>query len=228
MARDSNGTANHGRASRKTRKVILEKLKREGEQSATALSNELKISSMAVRQHLYDLQQQKLVHYREAQGKKGRPTKLWHLTETADCLFPDAHSELAVSLIDGIREAFGAGGMERLLQIRAKSQTEQYRSHLRKCSGLAQRLERLAALRSAEGYMAETRQQGEGEYLLIENHCPICSAAASCTGLCANELEIFQTTLGKDVVIERTEHIMAGARRCAYRVKAKIDLTGGS
>ncbi|HEV3076402.1 MAG TPA: MarR family transcriptional regulator, partial [Thermoanaerobaculia bacterium] len=30
----------------------------------------------------------------------------------------------------------------------------------------------------------------------------------------------FQQVLGADVRIERIDHILAGARRCAYRVKA--------
>jgi predicted ArsR family transcriptional regulator len=57
----------------------------------------------------------------------------------------------------------------------------------------------------------------DGSFLLIENHCPICAAATACTGLCARELEVFQRVLGQ-VTIERTEHILAGARRCVYRV----------
>jgi hypothetical protein len=55
---------------------------------------------------------------------------------------------------------------------------------------------------------------------LVERHCPICVAATACTGLCRNELEVFQDVLGPEVRIERTEHIVAGASRCAYRVSS--------
>ena len=58
-------------------------------------------------------------------------------------------------------------------------------------------------------------------YLLVENHCPICSAAAQCQGLCAAELAVFRAVLGPDVDVERTDHILAGARRCAYRVRRR-------
>jgi predicted ArsR family transcriptional regulator len=57
--------------------------------------------------------------------------------------------------------------------------------------------------------------------LLIENHCPICAAARACTNLCAGELRVFQQVLGPGVTVERIDHILAGARRCAYRVKAR-------
>jgi predicted ArsR family transcriptional regulator len=66
--------------------------------------------------------------------------------------------------------------------------------------------------------MAEVESLDDGSFLLIENHCPICTAAQACTGLCARELEVFQTVLGKDVAIERSEHILSGSRRCVYLV----------
>jgi len=38
--------------------------------------------------------------------------------------------------------------------------------------------------------------------------------------LCGSELQVFQAVLGQRVDIERTEHIVTGARRCAYRIKS--------
>src|ERR1700694_5574969 len=86
---------------------------------------------------------------------------------------------------------------------------------------LLERLEALAALRTRECYMAEVKEEPGGALLLIENHCPICVAARSCTNLCAGELQVFRQVLGGDVHVERIDHILAGARRCAYRVKAR-------
>ena len=65
--------------------------------------------------------------------------------------------------------------------------------------------------------MAEVTK-ADGGYLLVENHCPVCSAAAACTGLCTMELEVFRKALGRDLKVERIDHILAGARRCAYLV----------
>ncbi|HCH71276.1 MAG TPA: MarR family transcriptional regulator, partial [Ochrobactrum sp.] len=74
----------------------------------------------------------------------------------------------------------------------------------------------LAAFRSAEGYMADAEKQEDGSWLFIENHCPICAAADACQGFCRAELQVFRAVLGPDVSVNRTEHILAGARRCAY------------
>jgi len=38
-------------------------------------------------------------------------------------------------------------------------------------------------------------------------------------GLCRSELALFRAVLGPGVEVERTEHILAGARRCAYRIR---------
>lgn len=44
-------------------------------------------------------------------------------------------------------------------------------------------------------------------------------AARACSGLCASELEVFQAALGPDYTVTRTDHILTGARRCAYLVR---------
>ena len=82
---------------------------------------------------------------------------------------------------------------------------------------LGERVARLAEARTREGYMAESRAEGEG-YLLVENHCPICVAATVCQGFCRAELDTFRQVLGPDALVERTEHIVNGDRRCAYRI----------
>jgi predicted ArsR family transcriptional regulator len=66
--------------------------------------------------------------------------------------------------------------------------------------------------------MASCSEQPDGTFLFIEDHCPICAAAATCQTLCRSELAIFRKVLGERLVVERVDHILAGARRCAYRV----------
>jgi len=185
---------------------------------AQQLANRLHLSPMAVRLHLYTLQAEQLVSYEEEPRPLGRPAKLWRLTSAADRLFPEGYAELALSLLSSIGNVFGKSGLERLLAIRTRDQIAAYRRRMTGQSSLAKRLKALAAIRTEEGYMADVKREPDGRFLLVENHCPICAAAASCTGLCAKELEVFQAVLGTHVAVTRTEHIVAGARRCAYRV----------
>ena len=91
-----------------------------------SLGTRLGVSAMAVRQHLYALQDQRLVVAKERPVPFGRPAKYWELTPEADRLFPDAYAELSVSLIDAINDAFGPEGLQQILKRRAERQRAQY------------------------------------------------------------------------------------------------------
>ena len=202
----------------RTRQAILNALKQGGPSDAASLAARLGVSAMGARQHLYALAEEGLVVYEEELRPVGRPAKLWRLTPLADRFFPNGHAELAVSLVDAMGEVFGSEGLGRLVAARAARQTDAYRKRVPARAPLGERLEALAAVRSEEGYMAEVRPAGEGAFQLVENHCPICIAATACAGLCGAELDVFRAVLGPDVRVERTEHIVSGARRCVYEV----------
>ncbi|RCJ23923.1 transcriptional regulator [Nostoc sp. ATCC 43529] len=208
----------------RTRRAILKLLKLEGSMDALALASRLNVTAMAVRQHLYALQEEQLVTYQEESRSMGRPAKLWQLTPAADSLFPERYAELTLSLLNSVKEAFGEEGLDRLLEIRTRQQILEYREKIPTAGSVEQRLEALAAKRTEEGYMAEIQCDEDGSFLLIENHCPICAAAVTCTGLCRQELEVFQSVLGSNAVIERTEHIVTGERRCVYRVRGSEEM----
>ena len=201
------------------RQAILRLLKQQGPRDSETLAAQLDISAMAVRQHLYALQTQRLVTYEEEQRPIGRPAKMWCLTPAAAPHFPDAHAGLTVNLLNAVEQTFGAEGIQRLVTRCAKQQIADYRSRIPARSSLRARLEALVSIRNEEGFMAEVQRQPDGSFLLIENHCPISAAAKVCPKLCEAEMEVFRAILGEDVTIERTEHMVAGARRCVYRIR---------
>ncbi len=206
----------------RTRRAMIERLKQDGPQDAGTLAAGLGVSAMAVRQHLYALADEKLVAFHEETRPVGRPAKLWRLTEAADRFFPDGHADLTLGLLDAMREAFGEDGMEKLLAARTAEQVAAYRERVMPARSLKARLEALAQIRTEEGYMAAVVRDDDGDgYLLVENHCPICAAAKACQGLCASELAVFQAVVGDAATVERVDHILAGARRCAYRVRPR-------
>jgi predicted ArsR family transcriptional regulator len=177
----------------------------------------LKVTPMAVRQHLYALQDEKLVAAQERPVPLGRPAKHWHLTRDADRLFPDAYAELNAALMTSVQDAFGPDAMSRLLDARLQRQRADYAARIPPSAPLSKKVQLLAQVRAEEGYMAEVRRDGGG-FLFIENHCPICAAATACQGFCATELDLFRSALGPGVTVERAEHILSGDRRCAYRI----------
>lgn len=203
----------------RTRRAIIKLLKEEGPMDALRLAEHFGVSGMAVRQHLYNLQEQNLVTFAEEPRAMGRPAKMWRLTQEANRLFPDGYADLTVSLIESMKEAFGEEGLERMLEIRNRKQVEDYRHKTPDSLSLRGQLEALAQWRTAEGYMAEIIENPDGSFCFVEKHCPICAAAAACSGLCRKEMEMLQRILGDSVFVERSDHILKGASRCVYLIK---------
>lgn len=208
------------------RAAVLTRLKREGPVSADDLAEKLGVTPMAVRQHLAALEADGLAAPApapaEARAKtRGRPLTRWRASEAADAHFPDSHSLLAADLIGQMKKAFGEAGLDRLLALRTGDQERAYRAETDRAKTLKGKLEALTRIREREGYMPEFRRDPEsGGFLFVENHCPICSAAKLCQGLCREELALFHRVLGAGTRIERVSHILAGAGRCAYRIHA--------
>jgi predicted ArsR family transcriptional regulator len=201
---------------------IIERLKWVESATAPELAARFGLTDTAVRQHLEALEAVELVERSSSPPVgRGRPPVAWRLTPLATSLFPDRHADLTVELIASIREALGEKGLAKVIGTRAKAQEAGYARALPDPADLplAERVARLADVRTAEGYLAEAVPEGDGAVLLVEHHCPIADAARSCTGLCQSELELFRKVLGHDVVVERTQHLVAGDQRCAYRVR---------
>lgn len=204
----------------RARDRVLFQLKTKGEQSAAELARRLKITPMAVRQHLAELSEEGLVGFELERRRVGRPARIWRLTDDARQRFPDSHADLTVDLIAAIRRSFGEEGVAKLLRARTRAQLRDYRARIPRAAPLARRVAALARVRRGEGYMAEWSRESDGSFLLVENHCPICAAASVCQGLCSEELGLFRRALGPGVAVERVEHALLGARRCAYRIRS--------
>ena len=203
-----------------TKRRIVERLKRVESATATDLAGEFGLTDTALRQHLDALEDAGMVMRSMAEPTgRGRPPVHWQLAPAAAEAFPDRHGELSVDLISSLRATLGQPALDQVIGARSDRQVAQYSAVLDSAPNLGDRVQRLADVRSEEGYIAEVRADGD-DLLLIEHHCPIRDAAVACGALCGAELDVFQRVLGPHVTVTRTQHVLAGARRCAYRVAA--------
>ena len=205
----------------KSQDRIMQRLKTRGPQSVKILSKQLDMTTMGVRQHLAELESKGLVgQTQEERQTRGRPVHLWKLSAAGHGRFPDTHSQTTIEIIDVIRSTLGEQSLNQLIAQRSDKIEAQYREQLGTIAPELQlQIEKLAQLRSDEGYMAEVRLLPDG-FMLIENHCPICTAATSCQQFCETELDLFQRLFEDKAVVTRTDHLLAGARRCAYKITA--------
>ncbi|BDQ65122.1 helix-turn-helix transcriptional regulator [Shewanella xiamenensis] len=201
----------------KTTDKIIQLLKLHGPLTAKTLAEELALTTMGVRQHLQALEEAGDVDIEDRVEGRGRPTRYWGLTEQSRTHFADRHSELSLQLIDSVKMIFGDQGLDKLIEHREQTAMQQYRSAMQGMTDITSRLTKLVELRTLEGYMA-TQEQADGAFWLLENHCPICSAATKCQNFCRSELQQFQQLFADIATVSREEHIIDGARRCAYRI----------
>ncbi|WP_108460258.1 helix-turn-helix transcriptional regulator [Devosia naphthalenivorans] len=198
---------------------VLMALKMHGTMSAAALGNMLGTTGEAARQQLARLAEERLVVATSQASGVGRPTQRWTLTPAAQARFPDTHAGLTVQLLDIIRSSLGQDALDTMISTREDITRNAYETALADSLSLRDKVATLVQLRSAEGYMADWREEADGTIVLVENHCPICAAATACQGFCRAELDVFRAVLGPSAEVTRTEHIVSGGRRCTYSIR---------
>lgn len=200
-----------------TTERILYFIKTKGPVSTATLAKTLDMTGEAARQQVQKLVAAGLIEGRqEAQAGAGRPRQNWVLTEAGNARFPDTHAQLTIKLIGSVRQLFGEAGLDKLITQREEESRSAYALA---CSApdLPTRLQQLATVRDEEGYMARVEADGN-DWLLIEDHCPICAAARTCQGFCRSELQLFQEVVGPGATIVREQHLLTNAMRCIYRI----------
>ncbi|OBP13409.1 hypothetical protein A5320_19080 [Rheinheimera sp. SA_1] len=205
---------------------ILQLLKTKGQQTSQQLADLLQLTMMGARKHLLNLAEQGLVvagtdHPEAATGSsRGRPQQYWRLTKAGHQYFPDRHADVSLQLIDGVRQLFGATGLEQLIVQREQQQQLHYLQKLSNFGDLAAKVQQLAEIRRQEGYLAEAylleNSLLDGSWVLVEHHCPICAAATLCQNFCRSELTLFRACVEGLATVERTEHLLSDGSRCAY------------
>ncbi|NCG38246.1 MAG: MarR family transcriptional regulator [Actinobacteria bacterium] len=200
---------------------IVDHLKRVGACTTGDLADALDVTTQAVRPPLAELESKGLVAANPVStGVRGRPPLGWALTPIAIDLFPDRHRDLTVELLDAMKSALGEDALEKVLLERDRSQLAAVEADMPDGADIATRVEVLAAARTRQGYMAEVVNEGDS-MLLIEHHCPVCEAATTYQGLCANEIVLFRTVVGPGAEVERTQHLLSGGDRCVYRIRIR-------
>jgi predicted ArsR family transcriptional regulator len=198
---------------------VLMALKMHGAMSSAALGKLLGTTGEAARQQLARLAEDGLVVATSEARGVGRPSQSWSLTPASQSRFPDTHAALTVQLLDIVRTSLGDAALDAIISAREAETRSTYQSAMANDVDLRDKVARLADLRSQEGYMAGWTEEEDGSLVLVENHCPICAAATACQGFCRAELDVFRSVLG-DAEVTRNEHIVSGARRCSYTIRA--------
>ncbi len=201
-----------------TRRRILLALKKKGDMSVEALSEEVNVTPMGVRQHLLILEKNGAVEYFTKRQGVGRPGFLYKLTEKADDLFPKSYREFAVGILEDIESKDGRERIDEIFRRRRARLVSDMSRQLPGKENIAARLRALTELLQREGFIAEIEESGR-EFRLKQFNCPISKIAYRFREACKHDLQLLRDILGEPVT--RQKCLAEGDRACVYVIPKK-------
>jgi predicted ArsR family transcriptional regulator len=205
------------------RRDLLLRLRVDGPSTPDQLAARLGASRTGALQQLRALEAAHLVSRQTIRHGVGRPRHLYDITADAQDLFPSNYEGLAAGLLAAIEAVGGNDLLEQVFAARCRQLgtlvREDMTARVATDAPLMDRVEELAVIQTAHGYLAGTVLNVDGTIGLQEHNCAIYHIAAGSPAACQAELELFSDVLGADVV--RDQHIMSGDRCCSYRISAR-------
>jgi predicted ArsR family transcriptional regulator len=201
-----------------TRERVASSILENGPSTAAALAERLTLTSAAVRRHLDHLVADGALVAREprvygARGR-GRPAKVFVLTDSGRDTFTQAYDDLAASALRFLRESSGPGAVLDFARSRTAELEDRYRAVV-DAAEPADRARVLAEALTDDGYAASVRSAPTGDQL-CQHHCPVAHVAAEFPQLCEAETEVFARLLGRHV--QRLATIAHGDGVCTTNV----------
>jgi predicted ArsR family transcriptional regulator len=216
----------------RTRHEVARLLLEQGPMTAAVVAEQLGISPTAVRRHLDALVADGEADTRDASRReprgRGRPAKLFLLTEPGRARFGHAYDDLAVSAIRFLAEHAGPDAVRAFAESRVEALVGPHKPAITGSDDPVIRAEALATALTREGYAASTRQVGTRQTTeaggpghnvgaqLCQHHCPVAHVAAEFPQLCEAETEAFARLLGTHV--QRLATIARGDNACTTHV----------
>ncbi len=84
---------------------------------------------------------------------------------------------------------------------------------------LGAKVAELASILDEDGYLATHERVGTGVYRVVEHNCAIWAVAQKYGQACVSEIDFIRAVL-PGATVERVQHMVAGARHCAYEIRA--------
>jgi predicted ArsR family transcriptional regulator len=231
-------TGTHGPigGERSTRARIARLILENGPVSAAALSTRLGLTPAAVRRHIDGLLAGGMIEVRSARRPasrgRGRPAKLFVITDAGRSAFEHAYDDLATSALRFLADVAGPGAVAEFARRQVADLERRYRPVMASADPDA-KVKALAEALSADGYAASATgapasspvpPTGHGPALtvlaggeqLCQHHCPVAHVAAEFPQLCEAETEAFGRLLGTPV--QRLATIAHGDGICTTHV----------
>ena len=230
-ASTTSAAAGNAMPERGTRARIARLILENGPVTAAALSTRLGLTPAAIRRHLDNLHADGMIEVRSARRPasrgRGRPAKLFVITDAGRSAFEHTYDDLATSALRFLAEVAGPEAVAQFARRQVAELGRRYRTDMTSADSGA-KVQALAEALSADGYAASAGSApagsaasggaaGGGEQL-CQHHCPVAHVAAEFPQLCEAETEAFGRLLGTPV--QRLATIAHGDGICTTHVTA--------
>lgn len=184
-----------------TRERVVRSILEHGPSTAAALGERLSLTPAAVRRHLDHLLSYGSIEAREPRTKvrgRGRPAKVFALTETGRDHFDQQYDDLAVQALRFLAETGGEDAVRAFADRRAGFIEERFAEVAAAHPELAP-AEVLARIFTDAGYAATAKALPVVGDQLCQQHCPVSHVAHEFPQLCEAETEAISRVLGSHV-----------------------------
>lgn len=183
------------------------------------LSQGLKITRNAVRQHLATLESDGLIALGSTRPSGGRPQQLYRLTEKGKEVFPRHYSWFAQLVIEAIKREQGAEGLRKRLASIGSSVAAQLRAQTPGLETREQKVEKLAAVMEQLGYNARTAAVTDKALVIEADNCVFHELAIKNPEVCHFDLAMMGTFTGSNV--DHQECMARGGNVCRFKFTGK-------
>ena len=225
-AEQRGSSAEHGfpgiSGERSTRGQVARLILELGPSTAATLGGRLGLTPAAIRRHLDNLIADGMIETRTARTYgnrgRGRPAKVFVITDAGRSVFEHAYDDLATSALRFLERTYGPQAVAEFARQQVAETERRYLPVVAQASDLTARVHALADALSGDGYAAaagpapaigagNTGNKGTGAGAapidngaqICQHHCPVAHVAAEFPQLCEAETEAFGRLLGTPV-----------------------------
>ncbi|MGM0557237.1 MAG: helix-turn-helix transcriptional regulator [Myxococcota bacterium] len=203
-----------------TKAKLIDIMKCGGEISVEEGADALDLATTTVRQHLAKLEDQGFVKTRHKRYGRGRPLKMYSLTQESDVWYDSQESDILAGLIEFLEENDAEDLLSQYFEGLAEEFFESFERFADGRDG--SRVELLCRFMKLRGFVPECFGENDEEpFDITFCHCPRRAAAESSAVPCMAEQRLLERALGFDLT--RVRHIVDGDEVCEYRRTDDLD-----
>jgi predicted ArsR family transcriptional regulator len=198
--------------------------------TAATLGGRVGLTPAAIRRHLDNLIADGMIETRTARSYgnrgRGRPAKVFVITDAGRSAFEHAYDDLATSALRFLEQTYGSQAVAEFARQQVAETERRYAPVVAQAGDLRTRVQALAVALSADGYAAAVSPVPDinsakvgvtpNGQQICQHHCPVAHVAAEFPQLCEAETEAFGRLL--NVPVRRLATIAHGDGICTTHV----------